>query len=65
MQGIGTGVIRHAFEALAADGLILARRGQTPIVIGTAVPGFPAPGSGLVPVTIADWPGAARTSATR
>jgi integrase len=35
-QGIGTGVIRHALEALAADGLILARRGQTAIVAGNA-----------------------------
>jgi integrase len=34
-QGIGTGVIRRALEALAADGLILARRGQTAIVAGT------------------------------
>jgi DNA-binding transcriptional regulator YhcF (GntR family) len=38
LQGIGTGVIRHAVEALAADGLILARRGQSPIVAGTAAP---------------------------
>jgi integrase/DNA-binding transcriptional regulator YhcF (GntR family) len=36
LQGIGTGVIRHALEALAADGLILARRGQTPVVAGGA-----------------------------
>ena len=35
LQDIGTGVIRHALEALAADGLILARRGQSPIVAGT------------------------------
>jgi len=35
LQDIGTGVIRHAFEALAAEGLILARRGQRPIVAGT------------------------------
>jgi DNA-binding transcriptional regulator YhcF (GntR family) len=34
LPGIGTGVIRHALEALAADGLILARRGQTAIVAG-------------------------------
>ena len=33
-QGIGTGVMRHALEALAADGLILVRRGQTAIVAG-------------------------------
>ena len=26
-QGIGTGVIRHALEALAADGLIIVRHG--------------------------------------
>ena len=36
LQGIGTGIVRRAFEALAADGLILARRGQSPIVAGTA-----------------------------
>ncbi len=35
MQGIGTGVIRRALETLAADGLIVSRRGQTPIVAGT------------------------------
>jgi DNA-binding FadR family transcriptional regulator len=34
LQGIGTGVMRHALEALAADGLILVRRGQTAIVAG-------------------------------
>ena len=34
LQGIGTGVIRHALEALAADGLIIVRRGQTAIVAG-------------------------------
>ena len=41
LQGIGTGVIRHALEALAADGLILLRRGQTAIVAGNVsmVPG--------------------------
>jgi integrase len=36
MQGSGTGVIRHALEALAADGLILFRRGQTAVVAGAA-----------------------------
>jgi integrase/DNA-binding transcriptional regulator YhcF (GntR family) len=41
LQGIGTGVIRRAFETLAADGLILTRRGQSPIVAGTAVPVLP------------------------
>ena len=35
-QGIGTGVIRHAVDALAADGLILVRHGRTPMVAGTA-----------------------------
>jgi integrase/DNA-binding transcriptional regulator YhcF (GntR family) len=34
LQGIGTGVIRHALEALTADGLIVARRNQTAIVAG-------------------------------
>jgi Bacterial regulatory proteins, gntR family len=28
LQGIGTGVIRHALEALAADGLIIVRHGR-------------------------------------
>ena len=28
LQGIGTGVIRHALEALASDGLIIARHGR-------------------------------------
>ncbi len=37
LRDIGTGVIRHALEVLAADGLILFRRGQTAIVAGTAV----------------------------
>ena len=35
LQGIGTGVMRHALEALAADGLIIVRRGQTAIVAGS------------------------------
>jgi hypothetical protein len=34
LQGIGTGVIRHALEALAADGLIRLRRSQTAITAG-------------------------------
>jgi integrase len=34
LQGIGTGVIRHALEALAADGLILVRHGRAAIVAG-------------------------------
>jgi integrase len=41
LQDIGTGVIRRAFEALAADGLILARRGQSPVVAGTGAAGLP------------------------
>ena len=41
-QGIGTGVIRHALEALGADGLIVARRGQTAIVAGNADSILPA-----------------------
>ena len=41
LQDIGTGVIRRAFETLTADGLILARRGQSPIVAGTAAPVLP------------------------
>ena len=34
LQGIGTGVIRHALETLIADGLIVARRNQTTVVAG-------------------------------
>jgi integrase len=34
LQGIGTGVIRHALEVLTADGLIVARRNQTAVVTG-------------------------------
>jgi len=34
LQGIGTGVIRHALEALAADGLILIRHGRAAVVSG-------------------------------
>lgn len=34
LRSIGTGVIRHALEVLAAHGLILFRRGQTAIVAG-------------------------------
>ena len=41
LQGIGTGVIRRALEQLAADGLVLSRRGQTPIVAGTAASALP------------------------
>jgi integrase len=41
LQSIGTGVIRRALETLAADGLIVSRRGQTPIVSGTAAPALP------------------------
>ena len=41
LQVSGTGVIRRAFETLAANGLILARRGQSPIVAGTAAPVVP------------------------
>ena len=33
-QGIGTGVIRKAVEALAADGLIIVRHGRATIVAG-------------------------------
>jgi integrase/DNA-binding transcriptional regulator YhcF (GntR family) len=43
LQGIGTGVMRHALEALAADGLILVRRGQTAVVAGN--PGHAPPGA--------------------
>jgi DNA-binding transcriptional regulator YhcF (GntR family) len=34
LQGIGTGAIRHALDALAADGLIIARHGRAAIVAG-------------------------------
>jgi len=34
LQGIGTGVIRHALAALAADGLIIVRHGRPAVVAG-------------------------------
>src|SRR5262249_1303687 len=34
LQEIGTGVIRHAMTALAADGLIIARQGRASTVAG-------------------------------
>jgi integrase len=34
LLGIGTSAVRHALKVLAADGLILVRRGQTAIVAG-------------------------------
>ena len=34
LQGIGTGVIRHALDALAADGLIIVRHGRAAVVVG-------------------------------
>jgi integrase len=34
LQGIGTGVIRHALETLAADGLIIVRHGRAAVVAG-------------------------------
>ncbi len=34
LQGIGTGVIRHALETLTAHGLIIARHGRATIVAG-------------------------------
>jgi DNA-binding transcriptional regulator YhcF (GntR family) len=39
LQGIGTGVIRHALEGLTADGPIVERRNQTAIVCGGRGPG--------------------------
>jgi integrase len=42
LQDIGTGVIRHALEVLAADGLIIARHGRA-----TAVAGEPSDGPRL------------------
>ena len=34
LQGIGTGVIRHALETLASDGLIIVRHGRAAVVAG-------------------------------
>ncbi len=34
LQGIGTGVIRHALETLAADGLIIVQHGRAAVVAG-------------------------------
>jgi DNA-binding transcriptional MocR family regulator len=65
LQGIGTGVIRRAFETLAADGLILTRRGQTPVVAGTAAPCCLAPGTGPGPGTTVVVLSVDRMSVTR
>jgi integrase len=50
LQGIGTGVIRHALETLAADGLISARHGRATVVAGEpgdgTRPGRRRPGPG-------------------
>ena len=50
LQGIGTGVIRHALETLAADGLISVRHGRAAVVAGEpgddARPGRRRPGPG-------------------
>jgi hypothetical protein len=43
LQGIGTGVMRRALEALAADGLITVRHGRTSVVAGEPA-GGPRPG---------------------
>jgi integrase len=34
LQGVGTGVMRHALDALAADGLIIVRHGRAAVVAG-------------------------------
>ena len=34
LQGIGTGVIRHALEVLAEDGLVIVRHGRAAVVAG-------------------------------
>jgi integrase len=36
LQGIGTGVIRHALETLAADDLIIVRHGRAAVVAGNS-----------------------------
>ena len=64
-QGIGTGVIRHALEALAADGLIIVRHGRAALVAGEPSNDPRLAGGGPVPATIVGWPGAIRTSVTR
>ena len=43
LQHIGTGVIRHAMKALAANGLIIARHGRAAVVAGEPGDG-PPPG---------------------
>ena len=64
LQDIGTDVIRHAFEALTADGLIIARHGRARSWPGAPRSG-PAYGSGPGPATTAAAPGVGPTSATR
>ena len=41
LQGIGTGVIRHAIQELAANGLIIARHGRATIVAGEPISSEP------------------------
>ena len=64
LQGIGTGVMRHAMNVLAADGLIIARHGRATIVAG--VPGDgpgPSRKRPAVPAMTAASQDAVRTSA--
>ena len=66
LQGIGTGVVRHALETLVADGLIVVRHGQTAIVAGEhRLRRSPRPESVPRRVTTAAGLGAGRTSVTR
>lgn len=68
LQGIGTGVIRREFEALTAEGLIVARRNRVTVVAGeppARPPGRPARGDGPARVTTAAAPGAGHMSAVR
>ena len=65
LQGIGTGIIRKALEALAADGLIIVRHGRAAVVAGEPSndPRLSRRRPGLA--TTVGWPGAVRMSATR
>jgi hypothetical protein len=65
LQGIGTGVIRHAMKVLADDGLIIVQHGRSSIVAGKPAVIQAGLGGSPSPVTIAAGQAAARTSAVQ
>ena len=65
LQGIGTGVIRHALETLVAAGLIVLRHGRPRSWQEAPTDATPILGGGPGPAMTAAAPGAVRTSVTR